>query len=171
MHTYIYIFIYIYMYMHIYIYLYTYICTCIYIYIYIHIYIYTCIYSYIHIHIYIYTCIYSYIYIHIYIYVYIYIYIHTYIHHHQVTQLAWISLAVSCQSSLSSIAPGRSFSLYPVFIQSRCRYILLGRSILTRLCEEVHKRSAHGVMVIVVGIGHGDTGSNPGRDWLHFTKP
>ena len=26
-----------------------------------------------------------------------------------------------------------------------------------------------GVVVIVVGIGHGDTSSNPGRDWLHFT--
>ena len=29
--------------------------------------------------------------------------------------------------------------------------------------------SARGVMVIVVGNGHGDTSSNPGRDWLHFT--
>ena len=29
--------------------------------------------------------------------------------------------------------------------------------------------SARGVMVIVVGDGHGDTSSNPGRDWLHFT--
>ena len=28
---------------------------------------------------------------------------------------------------------------------------------------------AHGVMVIVVGKGHGDTSLNPGRDWLHFT--
>ena len=28
---------------------------------------------------------------------------------------------------------------------------------------------ARGVMVIVVGKGHGDTSSNPGRDWLHFT--
>ena len=28
---------------------------------------------------------------------------------------------------------------------------------------------ACGVMVIVVGIGHDDTSSNPGRDWLHFT--
>ena len=28
---------------------------------------------------------------------------------------------------------------------------------------------ARGVMVIVVGYGHGDTSSNPGRDWLHFT--
>ena len=29
--------------------------------------------------------------------------------------------------------------------------------------------SGHGVMVIVVGIGHSDTSSNPGWDWLHFT--
>ena len=28
---------------------------------------------------------------------------------------------------------------------------------------------ARGVMVIVVGNGHGDTSSNPGRTWLHFT--
>ena len=28
---------------------------------------------------------------------------------------------------------------------------------------------ARGVIVIVVGIGHGDTSSNPGRGWLHFT--
>ena len=25
-----------------------------------------------------------------------------------------------------------------------------------------------GVMVIIVGNGHGDTSSNPRRDWLHF---
>ena len=30
-------------------------------------------------------------------------------------------------------------------------------------------RGARGVMVIVVGNGHADTSSNPGRDWLHFT--
>ena len=29
--------------------------------------------------------------------------------------------------------------------------------------------SACGVMVIVTGNGHGDTSSNPGWDWLHFT--
>ena len=28
---------------------------------------------------------------------------------------------------------------------------------------------ARGVMVIVVENGHGDTSSNPGRGWLHFT--
>ena len=29
---------------------------------------------------------------------------------------------------------------------------------------------ARGVMVIVVGNGHSDMSSNPGRGWLHFTK-
>ena len=29
---------------------------------------------------------------------------------------------------------------------------------------------AHGVMVIVVGNGHSDMSSNPGQDWLCFTK-
>ena len=28
---------------------------------------------------------------------------------------------------------------------------------------------ARGVIVIVVGNGYGDSSSNPGRDWLHFT--
>ena len=31
------------------------------------------------------------------------------------------------------------------------------------------EQGACGVMVIVVGNGHGDTSSNPGRDCLHFT--
>ena len=29
-------------------------------------------------------------------------------------------------------------------------------------------QGANGVMVIVVGNAHGDTSSNPRRDWLHF---
>ena len=29
--------------------------------------------------------------------------------------------------------------------------------------------TTRGVMVIVVGNGHGDSSSNPGREWLHFT--
>ena len=39
-----------------------------------------------------------------------------------------------------------------------CRPVLIYLSIYAR-----------GVMVIVVGNRHGDTSSNPGRDWLHFT--
>ena len=30
-------------------------------------------------------------------------------------------------------------------------------------------RGARGVVVIAVGNEHGDTSSNPGRNWLHFT--
>ena len=30
-------------------------------------------------------------------------------------------------------------------------------------------RGARGVVVIAEGNEHGDTSSNPGRDWLHFT--
>ena len=33
----------------------------------------------------------------------------------------------------------------------------------------IKERGARGVVVIVAGNGHGDTSSNPGRDWLHFT--
>ena len=29
---------------------------------------------------------------------------------------------------------------------------------------------ARGVIVIVIGNGHGDSSSNPGREWLHFTS-
>ena len=35
------------------------------------------------------------------------------------------------------------------------------------VCKQ--KPGACGVMVIVAGYGHGDTSSNPGPDWLHFT--
>ena len=36
----------------------------------------------------------------------------------------------------------------------------------------VYKQNIGGVcdvMIIVIGNVHGDTSSNPGRDWLHFT--
>ena len=34
---------------------------------------------------------------------------------------------------------------------------------------QLQNGGARGVMVIVVGNGHGDMSSNPGQDWLHFT--
>ena len=37
------------------------------------------------------------------------------------------------------------------------------------LVGTVSTGGARGVIVIVVGNGDGDTSSNPGRDWLHFT--
>ena len=38
-----------------------------------------------------------------------------------------------------------------------------------KTCILPHTGGACGVMVIVAGYGYGDTSSNPGRDWLHFT--
>ena len=35
--------------------------------------------------------------------------------------------------------------------------------------KEYSGGGARGVIVIVVGNEHGDTSSNPGRDWFHFT--
>ena len=48
-----------------------------------------------------------------------------YCHHHNVMPVAWISLTLSCHSSLSSIAPGRSSRLHPA-----------------RPCEGVHRGTA-----------------------------
>ena len=42
-------------------------------------------------------------------------------------------------------------------------------SVLRRDSTVALSWGARGVMVIVVGNGHGDTSSNPGWDWLHFT--
>ena len=45
--------------------------------------------------------------------------------------------------------------------------MMMGKIISTNLL--IHG-GARGVMVIVVGIGHDDTSSNAGRDWLHSTN-
>ena len=37
-----------------------------------------------------------------------------------------------------------------------------------RLVTSICNGGARGVVVIVVGNGHGDMNSNPGCDWLHF---
>ena len=47
------------------------------------------------------------------------------------------------------------WTLFAVFITYNDNYYTTG--------------GARGVVVIVVGNGHGNTSSNPGRDWLHFT--
>ena len=40
---------------------------------------------------------------------------------------------------------------------------------LVILANEKIGGGARGVMVIVMGNGHGDTSSNPERGWSHFT--
>ena len=39
----------------------------------------------------------------------------------------------------------------------------------SKIYNSEKKKGSRGVMVIVVGNGHGDTSSNPGRDLFHFT--
>ena len=41
--------------------------------------------------------------------------------------------------------------------------------VLSNMYQRRNTGGARGVTVIVVGIVHDDTSSNPGRDWLHFT--
>ena len=48
-------------------------------------------------------------------------------------------------------------------------YILRRDNEKLRLLLRNHWCNARGVMVSVAGYGHGDTSSNPGPDWLHFT--
>ena len=46
-----------------------------------------------------------------------------------------------------------------------CPYITI---VVVNIIDDIYG-GARGVMVIVAGYGHGDTSSNPGPDWLHFT--
>ena len=38
----------------------------------------------------------------------------------------------------------------------------------TRVCIHT-SRGVHDIMVVTIENGHGETSSNPGQDWLHFT--
>ena len=48
-------------------------------------------------------------------------------------------------------------------------FIIYQDYIIRMLIDLIKGNGSRGIMVIVVGNGHGDTSSNPGRDWLHFT--
>ena len=63
-------------------------------------------------------------------------YIYIYIYH--VVSPAWISLALSCHSSLLFIASGRSSGLHPVSSQSCCMYVRAGRPAFVRPYVEVY---------------------------------
>ena len=70
--------------------------------------------------------------------VYIFIY---HLHHHVVPQ-AWISLALSCNFSLSFIAFGRSSGLHPVSSQSCCMYVRAGRPAFARPYVGIHRSTS-----------------------------
>ena len=61
-------------------------------------------------------------------------------------QLACISLTLFRQSYLSSIALSRSFRLHPVSIKSCC----IGRPILARPCEGVHRRRSRMISFLLL---------------------
>ena len=73
--------------------------------------------------------------------------------HHQVTQAVRISLthsltlslslSLSLYPSLSSIAHERSYKRHHVSAQSLCKWVLVGRPTLARLCVGVYRRTSH----------------------------
>ena len=64
---------------------------------------------------------------------------HHHHHHHHVALLARIFLTLSCYTSLSFIAFGRSSGLPPVSAQSCCMLVRAGQSAFARPCEGVHR--------------------------------
>ena len=60
------------------------------------------------------------------------------------------------------------FTNFFIAIENRAIPLHLNKNIIYTFHKFVYG-GACGVIVIVVGNGHGDTSSNPGRDWLHFT--
>ena len=72
----------------------------------------------------------------------LYIYIYIYIYHHYDVTLARISQTLSHHSSISSIAPVRFSSLHPESVQSCCREVQTGCSILARPCERIHRSTS-----------------------------
>ena len=52
---------------------------------------------------------------------------------------------------------------------SSLKFIKLNTRLIKLISIKFTNGGARGVMVIVVGNGHGDSSSNPGREWLHFT--
>ena len=61
----------------------------------------------------------------------------------------------------------RIISLYSELTSLKKNQIKETYSIM--IYTDIYIGGARGVMVIVLGIGHDDTSSNPGREWLHFT--
>ena len=72
-----------------------------------------------------------------------YIYIHIYIHHHHhIVLAARVSLTLSRNSPLSSIALGRSSGQHPVSSHSCWMYVRAGRPAFARPCVGIHKSTS-----------------------------
>ena len=72
-----------------------------------------------------------------------YMHIHVYHHHHHhIALVARISLTLSCHSSLSFIALGRSSGQHPVSSHSCWMYVRAGRPAFARPCVGIHKSTS-----------------------------
>ena len=60
-------------------------------------------------------------------------------------------------------------AIYNSSYKNEPKYLESNRNDSNRGNNIRNNKTARGVMVILVGNGHGDTSSKPGRDWLHFT--
>ena len=84
----------------------------------------------------------------------------------------WIENKITLQLHfyfLSGINLRNFYFLICVFV-FHCRRIINKNIWLPKSNIITYLLSARGVMVIVVGNGHGSMSSNPGRGWLHFTQ-
>ena len=94
-----------------------------------------------------------------------------YFQHSIFTSYQQIATNISTQNSfVMNIfnALTQSFGINEIIMYDKLRIIIRQYHTTFRRCPWCIG-GACGVMVIVVGIGHGDTCSNPRRDWLHFT--
>ena len=58
---------------------------------------------------------------------------------------------------------------YRLYLLLEMRYTTWAKSHEHGQYQDSFSGGARGIVVIFVGNGYGDTSSNPGRDWLHFT--
>ena len=70
------------------------------------------------------------------------VYIYIYHHHHHVVLLAWVSLTLSRQISLSFITSGRSSGLHPVSSHSCWMYVHARRPAFARPYMGVHRSTS-----------------------------
>ena len=145
--------------------MYIYICM----YIHMYIYAYICTYTYIYIYIYIYICMYIYVYMDVYVYMYIYMYIywalHVYImvnmHLNKKVNVYTYKKRERVREGGRERESAKKWKMYTHFKEGKISrfspyegpYMILFIS------------GARGVMIIVIGNGHGYTSSNPERDW------
>ena len=72
--------------------------------------------------------------------------------------------------SVSRLSPDARIHLKKSHCATLTRFVeCVTNAVICWLSRSSQTVGAHVVMVIVVGIVHGDTSSKPGGDWLHFT--